>query len=838
MIRIHQNAYNPLQNSWKNLFLDSHLQYMLNQIQLHEQHIIAIRYATTSKSIQQLNDATFWKDLTLHSSNSDEINALYQLWQKIKPLASLNSKQLLDLLQAKIVPLERHYDLAIKLLQKKKTQLNWFSKWFYPSLEHYLNKIQENQMQLLKLKSTIYDGLLWRCQAYRMLNTTSDVDDIVAGICHKINSFNTLANPLIIKTPYSATLNGDRRLIIYDYLHDITWDKDKLYEMTLAPVFKKGYSSFKKEITVKHELKIIRECYEKIIVDLKQDSVHFDWFVSFIPAPLGMLCYVLYMGITFIAYHYLSLLLQPLISMLLGTAIFNIIHQFLFYTLALSPIWLFSWNLIRMAKGSVYGLMTHRKKTQIYAALDALICNQEYIANHLSQVLIDIPQYDIQHTCQQIRKHQRNLSKIKQNLRSSLRLENYFCNGAIVDVVANVLTKIEIQEKQFITHLNRLANHIALRVSSEISHLQKLTDEQATLSVTMPKAQIENLHKYVATFGEPSAKETLLRNFNPIYKWITDLDHARHPFLVAKALHPWGGAIVRKDYLNGWETILKHYLPDKNKRDAALQINSLLAGKCLASKVQLEKWIEALDIGCQKTILIQKLQTHLFTTLNVNTAASAALFDEQHRALIFQWHHENKPRIKEAQFKLKALLTEKADDLMLLKIEDKDLCELTEFLEGQEIYHYSSTVNNDDINYKKLATDYFERYQGQTSKAIKYLRFFSEEEQTLLLINIARKRLSWLLLHLPNEVNPANPFDETDIELFYDYRLVAETSFEFTTFILNSFIFNRPWDQHIETFLDACQSHGLDSGKLLKRYKAIKHSFQFHDKKEDLRVKF
>ncbi|MBI2792165.1 MAG: hypothetical protein HYX61_09410 [Gammaproteobacteria bacterium] len=121
--------------SWKNRFLSYHSQHIQKNIQRYEEKVLTDLKSSSAASIKRLQSDPFWEDLKALSPNKDEVNEIHELWKKIKPLAHLNSKQLLVLLQQKVLPLEQEYKNAISVFENEKLSIEasdlWPSHWFF-----------------------------------------------------------------------------------------------------------------------------------------------------------------------------------------------------------------------------------------------------------------------------------------------------------------------------------------------------------------------------------------------------------------------------------------------------------------------------------------------------------------------------------------------------------------------------------------------------------------------------------------------------------------------------------------------------------------------------------
>ncbi|MGD9591573.1 MAG: hypothetical protein AB7V32_03540 [Candidatus Berkiella sp.] len=859
--------YIPIKSkkSWKNRFLSYHSQHIQKNIQRYEEEVLTDLKSSSAASIKRLQSAPFWEDLKVLSPNKDEVDEIHELWKKIKPLAHLNTKQLLVLLQQKVLPLEQEYKKAIRVLENEKLSIEgndfWPSHWFHPAIDQQIEKIRKNQEGLTNLKTAIFEGFLWRCQAHSILNSVSQVDDIVSAICIKINKLELLKHPFDIPQPYSSTLNDDRRLAIYDYLEASTLDKDELQTAVLSPLTKQGYATFKTAAQVKKDLEEIRKFNKRVIKALSDNGINNflfpSWFKKIVPsivkrttknilqaakegletfglvsfaAKLWSLRYLFYLALTLISYHYLMIILQP-VGLIIGATAFAMLSSVLFYTFALSPVWIFGWMMLTTFKQSVVDYITHWKREELYQALDTLVSIQEFMANHLSQVIVDISHFDIKYLSEQSKIHFDHLGEFKSKLNQTFTGQKIFGRGNFNLQLDAVKAKIDTQEKQLKTHLKQVANHIALRVGDDIELLEKSASKDK-LVPTIPHSQLAKLKEFVAAYGDELAVHQFEQNANPIHKWFSKIERCSrvNNDIEYSFKQPWGGHELRKDYLKGWQSILRGYLLKKETRQGALHINELLEGKIYPTLDQVKEWIKQLEIGGKGDLLLRKVQSHIFKTLNSNNHINARLLHQSHKELVSQWYRCHKVQIKRAEEKINCIFKIHKDDQLLQKLDeigDEVLSDIYELLDGADVYSYSSKQDKTITQRKNLARQFFENYEGDSSRAIRLLRFLPEEQKSEVLIGVAKKRLTWLLAHLDKLKDPSKPFDDADIELFHDYRLLeASEKFEFNSFVSQSEYFNNPWDPKVERFLDASRRNGLDTGKLVRDYKDKNHKIK------------
>ncbi len=844
--------------TWKSRFLAYPLQHLQKVIDFHQSTIMAKTSGGVTPTLKRFQDDAFWQNLKVLIPNEKTFNELHEMWLQAKPLAQLDSKQLLSLLQEHVLPLERTYSFALKAFEEEKitVQANplWPPGWFSPSFDQQISNIKKNQARLKRLNDAIQQALVWRCKAHVMLEAPRNVDDIVSAIAVKLNALSVLKSPLVVSNPYNATLNDDRRVCIYDYLEQSSVDKDKLYEEVLSVIPKQGHAAFKSTAQVREDIVLAEKFCRKTFNDLsgaigvgsylssqitkvipnfvgKVAKNTFDSIKDLISdlklqsffLKLWYLRYLAYLALSFISYHYMVWMLQPVVTILLGAGAFSLVSSFLFYTMALAPVWYLGATIVLSVKQGVIDYLTHWKKEEVYQSLEVLAATQEFMANHLSQVLIDIPRFDIQGLMEQANQHSLRLNESLVNLNRYVRGEILACRGLVNQHVDLVRAKLQEQQKQLQTHLKQVANHIALRVGDDIELLDKSLSKEI-LAPIISHQQLGNLNAFVKTFGDKKDFQLFEQNANPLFKWMNKVQRCSQAQTLAETTfaQPWGGHVIRNDYIRGWETILKGYIAPGSKQEAALQLNKLVAGKLQPTQGQVQEWINQLELGDNAPYLLQKIQDQLFYTLNPVSPQNARLLSENHRALIHSWYQQHQEEIAQAQDEITQLFSLKQDGLLVAKLNslgDKKLADIYQLLDGTDIYFYACTKGESTVQHN-LARQFFEHYEGETSCAIRYLRFIPETEKKGCLCEVAKKRLIWILNHLGEGSNPSNIFDATDTELFQANRLVeASELFNFSAFILQSKQFNAVWDPNVEAFLESCRSQGFDSGKLLQIYK-------------------
>jgi hypothetical protein len=198
---------------------------------------------------------------------------------------------------------------------------------------------------------------------------------------------------------------------------------------------------------------------------------------------------------------------------------------------------------------------------------------------------------------------------------------------------------------------------------------------------------------------------------------------------------------------------------------------------------------------------------------------------EQYQELIRSWQKQNQAKLHEADEILKKLfklarLNQNELDEHLTELSDAKLSEYFLLMDAADIcaYGISETVENSGKR-QNLVRHFFEEYHGQNSKAYRFVCLVPEQMRTKLVSEVANKRLGWILDHLGHPVRPESPFDDCDIQLFHNSRLLEVSSdFNFANVVLTHPAFHGKWNSAMETFLKACKQACLDSGGLSNKY--------------------
>ncbi len=646
--------YKPVlsKRSIKDKLLSYEIQFFESEARQAESRILSVFSQPKNPTLKRLRAEQFWQALESNSSNIESIVALKNIWLQVQPLAHLNTTDLLSLLNDDIIALERYYDFALSAYDNEKGVMNtnevWPWSWIYPSYERKIQKIKENQERLTRLKSVIHNGLFWRCQVTSLLNTSRQSDDIVAAISTKLNNLALLKEPLQISASLSATLTDDRRVAIYDHLEASWPNKEELHNKVIIPIPRQGHLAYKTAQKVKQELKEMEMFYKQtyralnpqtniasaigtffseVTPDVVKDSLKFGidslkdiltkiGFLDILSSFWG-LRYIAYILISFSCYNYLMLAIKPVAAVILGVTGFAILDSMLFFGIALAPVWVLGYIALESSKQFLFNFFTRRKKADIYRSLEALLSSQEFISNNLSQVIIDLPRYEIDTLAEKVQSITNRSNQLKLNLGRFNKIERFLCEDDISPYIKSVKDKIIFQETVVKERLKLIATHIAQRIGEDIELLEKSPTKEK-LSTIIPREQVVKLRSFVMANGDTASLKLFDENANPIHKWIGSLDNFSYQLRNSENSlnQPWGGHGIREDYITGWGTTLKGYIPKGLKLEAALNLNNLLAGKITATPKLLQEWIGHLELGDEAVIALFKIQAHLFKTLS------------------------------------------------------------------------------------------------------------------------------------------------------------------------------------------------------------------------------
>lgn len=816
-------------------------------IDKHTKRIQKLCHKSDSKLLDKLSSALFWTELKQKSKNSSQVNELHEQWLKLKPLAHLSSKQLISLYQDDIVSLERGYQYLIAQFPE----------------EAIKSQLTNNLKRLEALKQHVLEGLRYRAQVHSILRSARNTDDVLASFCVKINELKVLGTPLEAPSQISATLDDDRRLFIFDLLKMAKINKKDLHKEILSPIPKRGHSPLRTPEAIKNELDKFNQYRNEVIKGLSLKGVgsyvyaatasskakgvkalwreFYENFKEFLnklwESPFAenfsYIKFFIYLSISFSSYHFLIKALEPIALLLVNVGTFSMISSLLFYTMALAPVWWLGYQVGKASYSFIHDYVSCWKKKEILDALVTLEDSEHFLCEKLSQIIIDIPHFDIKDLNKRAIEFESELNKAEINLERYATGEKFVCGKAIQKEAKKAKKKIESVKDKLKKGLALLASHIASRVGEDIELLDKAVDANKMQPI-LPKKQLSYLEEFVNRVGDEKARALFDRNANIVKKWYEKIQADRFsyedPNSKGKYQQPWGGSQIRTDSLKGWKVILEAFSKDPIQKDALLKLHSLLRGKKTLSSEEMKEVINALSEGDDKNAILETVQDFIFKTLQDRSPEYASLLSSSQKKLISHWYNQNKREIEQANAKVKQLFSSNKLNItqlnaLLEKMSVKELSKYFELLDGEDIYNYSVGKIQSLKDRHNLVRQFFEKYEGNTSHAYRLIAFVPKVEQPALVTEFAYKRLDWFLANLKRGVNLRAPFDEYDTALFHNSDLHLFGEFDFTAFVLGSDYFNEPWSQEMETFLDACQKNGLDSGGLLSKFLEKKEMF-------------
>ncbi len=783
----------PLKSSWQVTLFSLRSQSLhASNVKEHTQTIHKLMQAKPTPVIARLNTDAFWNNLKLACNYSEEIEPLHQLWINIAPFAHLNTKELLTLLLDEISPLAQSYEhiLAELALNKKSNDRKeaWRPKWFLQTQNNVISHTAENCERLEKLKQKILTALVLRTDAYAYLDAPRNVDDILAALCQQLNGFNKLVPPLEMPQAYCATLDDDRRILIYNLTQQ---------EVILKPIPKRGHVAICSVKEIKKSVEEIHQFRQQVMTKLELNSTQHYIFQSI--RKVWRLPFVVSMFLSLISYHFLI--------HFLGLAAFELISTGLFYMVGLAPVWWLGWVTLKSLWQGLHEYFTYWKKHEILESLLVIENAEQLIANQLSQVIVDIAHFDSQYLEQSLEKHQKQFKTTLKILERYSWLEKFFCQGTVHQQMLLVHDKIKFQQAKIETQLKTFSAHIAKRVGEDIQLLDK--------TPILPENQWQKLKAFVQANGDKACLKQFEDNSNVVKLWFNALQNNKMvaPSQEAVAFNqPWGGQCVRTDVLKGWQIIINAFT-SQAMQAACLQINALLQHKTLLTLPELSQLVHQLDANNASKNL-REIQGCLFNSLSPKRPQFASLLSQAHKKMVAQWHSAHHTKIMEAKKHIAeifatppAALAEKLEGL-----NDDDLMKTYELLDGDDIFAYSQQ-NNETVTQKNPARKFFEDYTGQSAQAFYLLKCVPEYEKREVIAEIAKKRLGWLLEN-------CDEIKDADIELFHNYRLFEnEDIFNFADFVRNSPDFNKPWNEKFEALLKSCQACGFDDTGLHYCYK-------------------
>lgn len=841
------SSYIPIPLSLPLKYNTFHFHYQRVQNLVIEQNIQAIKkqlekISPISVSAQLLYQESFWETLKDQIQNVQSFERLQHDWLMQKPLAHLNTKQLLRLYQDNLLPLERGYQYLSMQLQEKKITA----------------QIKDNIKRLSELKMHILNGLWYRCQVHKILNAHRNTDEVLNTFVLQVNLLKGLEAPLNHNFPYSATLNDDRRLTIFDLLSINKFAVENLHETIVSPIPKRTHTLLKTERSIQDDLKSFYQYRNKVLQTLECNSANIfyiknrfslqppvsfkkrilrqlkKWMGDWNSIPLFhflfSLRFLLYTILLFLFCQYMLFTLQPIALLFISTKAFTLFSSVILYSLGIAPLWYKGTILIKKSYLTIIDYIIFWKKQALLDSLITLEGAEHFICSKLSHTILDLSHFDIQALIKDLHRCQTTLDETQTRLLHFAPGEKLFCKGVLRKYIIKTHAKIEQVKEKLKQHLQKFAAHIASTVGEEMELLDKSTYDKK-LTTILSKKQLEYIAQFVYQYGSENIKKQFKKNTHIVKKWCDKIasgqfcDDTRNPTNQYEI--PWGEKKIASARLAGWQIILDTFTSDTMQRQATIDLHKLLIGKKSLSIEALQALLAQLTENVvEQQILLKNVQQYLFETLNARAAQTTALLSTEQKNLIIKWYEKNTSIIHEAVNYMEQLCSSHAiiNPTLLSSgsLNKKQLANYFELLDGADKYSYA-TGNLSALGKRHNSIRCFlENHQGENTLAYQLISFIPKKEGVSMIAEVARKRLSWMLNHLES-IDVKNPFDPLDIGLFHNLALY-ESDFNFTQILQNSEIFKASWSEKVEHFFQACKTNGLDMGETLLKYLKNKQS--------------
>jgi len=816
----------PIRNTWRlyylhfNLFLKEGMSLYSTQDKISR--INQYLHQTDTVLLQKIQSSEFWAALKTAMHYDQKCERLEKKWKALHPLMHLNTGDLLTLLQEEISPLRALFEKHIALLQNQNT----LGGWQLTAVNDLLLSIQANDNKLQSLQRLIYKHLILRCQTHKALNAYRNVDDLLAYFAHEINLLNIPNIKLNSTLPHSATLNDDRRLIIYDVLKKHTSDINALLDSVIHPIprrYTKALSTrkkveqntekldkFCKEIMTstlfkkKHKNVIFRSpkkiaySIDKIIsYCIKKMTINNDYSVWVIKTLFLLLC-----SITL--YGKIGAVLYPILKSFFP-AYLALVDAVFFVGIGLAPL---TFHLISIGSrciNSCYRWFTQKEQKNVIEALSDLKESNVFIATKISHPIIDIPHFDIHSLRERALFYNDKLQKSQKKISKLSIIKRLFLKNSDKKLLLQVTQKILFMKGEIHLHLNMLANNISKRIQIDIDVVEK---NNTVLMPLISRYQLQAYHAFVVDFGNKRALNTFNNNTDIIKRWISTIDQLSQadPKSVRSLNTSWGGYSVPPNTLVKWDLLLEYTVLKPEKALSCVSLNQFIRCEKSLSQKELTQHVNQISSVDNGVTIMRTLQNFIFNTLNASNLMMAQFLSHDHKQLVNNWYTKNKTAIDNAQNAFIAIVNaytnnEAVYSDMLAILDDKTIQHYYALLDAKSVYLYA---NNASLGYENIARKLFIHYQGETSRLYAMTPLVPHCEQQSLVISMAKKRLSWILSHLDD----SDPFDNNDELLFHDPWLETQSDFNFTQIIIQSKQFNdfNCFDK-MQRFLDICDEH-------------------------------
>ncbi len=788
---------------------------------------------------QLLADKAFWDQLK-REAHSGEVEKLELYWHKIEPLAHLSAKELISLLIDEVRPLEKYLRYSQALLLDKTHLLKF--RWMADKQSNLLNEISSQLQRLEKIKLKVEEAMLIRCEVHQVFNVSYYCDDALGQLCRAIN----LIQPNIekhLEEPELSTIADDERIAIFDILKKSNVSREILDKIVIAPIRKKSVKTLINKSIVAGLLRdnaafihqntqaleqhnALRKLFSYTVKEPSERSFDVIKPITDLLEKIGLIKianalyryrYLIYVTSTIIIYGALMQFLMPLMMAILSISTISTISSILFFTIGIAPVWYLissnASNLIQSVRQMLFADIQQN-------LLDSLILLEKasyFVANQLSQSIVDIPHFDIERLLDTAQKMQHQLTQSANILTIKSSWKSWFIPYELKLSVNNAKVKLIEHRKLIDSKLSVLTSRIAEDISEEMTLLCASADNLQLIS-SLPQNQIAKLENMVAIYGDEQTKAIFKRNTNIINLWAQKIDVLHFGADIPQNLtlrQPWGGFDIRYDVLNGWKTILSAFITDPHKKPICLRINELLEGKSDYTLESLHNDLMMLNPE-QADSMLKSIQWFIFNTLSQRSSSQASLLLPSQKDLINKWFNQHREDIKKASDAISSIFSQSTISEPPDPIPDAMLVRYYELLDSADVYYFAKNKTHLMAKRTNLARQYFEDYTGDNPFAYRLIKFVPKKDKNQILSQVASRRLQWILSNL--NVNK-EMFDPIDGEMFHNFRLLQKnSSFHFESQVKASPQFNQLYHVRMEKFLIECQNHGFDGEGMLEKY--------------------
>lgn len=698
----------------------------------HTQAITSLCHRTSLPNYQILEDENFWEELELESNHSETVLQLHDRWKKISPLAHLNTRQLIRLLQDEINPLIKAYEHIFIELQDKS-----FLKKIKTKI---VKQTEENVEKIKQLRQLVYIGLQERVNVYQILKSKRQVDDIAAAFIEEINALNLFREPLIMASSLSEGMDDNQRMTIHDILsglnqENINLDNAALKEIVLPiPRFKV------KLLRTKEGIEKDKRSINNFIEEQKYENEENKknpwrhWLESFSPSIRLAADFIWYWR-HFLEAILFTILIQTVASFLLTWGLGG---KYLTCPLILSWGYAF-WQEIKNRK-------LHWKTKEIKESLHLLAQSQQFIDHFLSQTPLDLEHFDVDYFLSRTDQIKTRIKIFNKQLKKIGIFEKRMLPDLLIERIEAISSQLCQQNKKISDWLNMIAIYIAKRIGKDI--------EQGELQA----ASAEKWRQYVQCYGSEEAKLVFEQNANMIVRWgkkIPSFLTERKDDLNVTLGFPWKRYCLKDDEFIKWGKLLKIWITDEKKQQACLDIHSLLMRQKNLSREAFQQAIQALALESLQQRKIEKtIQTFLYKTLSGREAQTVALLSKEQQEKIRCWREAHLDLISKAHEILENILK------FQKKYTDEELLECYRILDAEDFYDAVQENAENKKQRNNKVRQFFEEYQGQPCPAFQWLRFLPSQEREKWANEIALKRLEFLLQQggIPRELSEEDIF--------------------------------------------------------------------------------